>query len=56
MKLRDLEKHLRGQGCAFFREGGSHTIWLNPLKQKVSSVPRHREIKELTVHAICKQL
>jgi hypothetical protein len=30
MKLRDLERHLRGQGCIFLREGGAHTVWLNP--------------------------
>ena len=56
MKLRDLERHLRGQGCVFFREGGAHTVWLNPANRKIASVPRHREIKEGTVHAICKQL
>jgi len=56
MKLADLERHLREQGCVFHREGGAHTIWLNPTKRKISSVPRHREIKEGTVRAICKQL
>jgi hypothetical protein len=30
MKLRDLEQHLRKQGCIFFREGGAHSVWLNP--------------------------
>jgi mRNA interferase HicA len=56
MKLRDLERHLRGQGCTFFREGGAHTVWLNPLNRKIASVPRHREIKEGTARGICKQL
>jgi mRNA interferase HicA len=56
MKLRQLERHLRGQGCILFRQGGSHTVWLNPRNRKIGSVPRHREIKEGTVHAICKQL
>jgi predicted RNA binding protein YcfA (HicA-like mRNA interferase family) len=56
MKLRDLERHLRGQGCVFFREGGAHTAWLNPSNRKIASVPRHREIKEGTARAICKQL
>ena len=56
MKLRDLERHLRAQGCVFFREGGAHTVWLNPSKRKIVSVPRHREIKEGTVHGICRQL
>jgi predicted RNA binding protein YcfA (HicA-like mRNA interferase family) len=56
MKLNDLERHLRRHGCRFHREGGSHTIWFNPTARKLTSVPRHREIKENTVRAICKQL
>ena len=56
MKLRDLERHLRVQGCVSYREGGAHTVWLNPARRKLASVPRHREIKEGTVQGICKQL
>jgi mRNA interferase HicA len=56
MKLAELERHLRQQGCAFLREGSAHTVWLNPRNGKIASVPRHREIKEGTVRAICKQL
>jgi hypothetical protein len=29
MKLADLERHLRAQGCTLHRQGGSHSIWLN---------------------------
>ena len=56
MKLRALERHLRAHGCIFFREGGAHTIWLNPSNRKIASVPRHSEIKEGTVRSICRQL
>ena len=56
MKLRDLERHLRGQGCVFFREGGAHAVWFNPSNRKIASVTRHREIKEGTVQGICRQL
>jgi mRNA interferase HicA len=52
MKRIDLERHLREQGCFLYREGGG----LNPTLRKVASIPRHREIKEGTVRAICKQL
>lgn len=45
MKLVALERHLRGCGCAFLREGGSHTIWRNSANGKIASVPRHREMK-----------
>jgi predicted RNA binding protein YcfA (HicA-like mRNA interferase family) len=30
MKLRDLERRLRMAGCILKREGGSHSIWMNP--------------------------
>jgi predicted RNA binding protein YcfA (HicA-like mRNA interferase family) len=56
MKLRELERHLRAQGCVFFREGGAHTVWINPSNRKIASIPRHREIKEGTVRGICRQL
>ena len=56
MKRIDLERHLREQGCILHREGGGHSIWLNPSLRKIASVPRHREIKDGTVRAICKQL
>lgn len=56
MKLTDLERYLKTQGCLLYREGGSHTIWLNPKNHKVASVPRHREIKTGTVRVICRQL
>lgn len=56
MKLAELERHLRQQRCVLLREGGTHTVWSNPRIRKISSVPRHREIKEGTVRAICKQL
>jgi predicted RNA binding protein YcfA (HicA-like mRNA interferase family) len=56
MKLAHLERHLRQQGCNFLREGGAHAIWWNPRNRKITSVPRHREIKEGTVRNICKQL
>lgn len=56
MKLAELERHLRHHGCVLYREGGAHSIWFNPASHKITSVPRHREIKEGTVRAICKQL
>jgi predicted RNA binding protein YcfA (HicA-like mRNA interferase family) len=56
VKLSDLERHLRGQGCVSWREGGAHTVWLNPANRKIASVPRHREIKEGTARGICRQL
>lgn len=56
MKLRDLQVWLGERNCFLEREGGNHTLWKNPANGKVAPVPRHREIKEGTVRAICKQL
>ncbi len=56
MKLADLERHLRRQGCVLKREGGAHTIWENPRNRTWTAVPRHREIKEHLFRRICKQL
>jgi hypothetical protein len=54
MKLTAVfERHLRGQACVSYRQGGAHTVWLNPSNRKIASVPRHREIKEGTAWGIC---
>ena len=56
MKRLDLIRHLERNGCQFLREGGSHTIYVNRVKKKVSSVTRHREVIEFTARKICKDL
>lgn len=56
MKFADLERHLRRRGCELYREGGNHSIWWNPTNRKITSVTRHREVKDNTARAICKQL
>ncbi len=48
MKRLDLLRHLETHGCQFLREGGNHTIYINRALKKVSAVPRHREVLELT--------
>ncbi len=56
MKRLDLIRHLERNGCQFLREGDSHTVYVNRVKKKVSSVPRHREVTEFTARKICKDL
>jgi predicted RNA binding protein YcfA (HicA-like mRNA interferase family) len=56
MKRRDLVKHLRVQGCVFVREGANHSIFLNPLINRVSTVPRHNEVDDFLAKKICKDL
>jgi hypothetical protein len=48
-------QHLRQHGCAFEREGAKHTTVHNPVNNRQSRVPRHREIKPGLVREICKQ-
>ena len=56
MKLVDLIRHIEACGCAFLREGGRHTVYVNPTARKVSTVPRHREINEFMAKKICREL
>ena len=56
MKRRDLIRHLERNGCRFLREGGSHTVYVNPEARKCSTVPRHREVLDFTAKKICKDL
>ena len=55
-KLRDLERHLRANGCEPLREGGKHSVWHNPEAKRRTTVPRHTEIPRMTARAICRQL
>ena len=56
MKRLALLRHLETHGCQFVREGGNHTVYINPVARKVSAIPRHREINEFLVLKICKDL
>lgn len=56
MKCRDLERQLRRAGCFVKREGGSHTLWINPTTGVTEAVPRHTEIKEPLARKILKRL
>ena len=56
MKCRDLERKLRIAGCYLKREGGSHSLWINPKNGVVEAVPRHKEIKEPLARKILKNM
>jgi len=56
VKRLDFIRHLEDHGCVFIREGGSHSWWGNPARNRRSSVPRHREINEKLVLKICRDL
>jgi len=56
MKRLDLERKLRIAGCYLKREGGSHSLWINPHTGVVEAIPRHTEIKEPLALKILKSL
>jgi predicted RNA binding protein YcfA (HicA-like mRNA interferase family) len=56
VKRIDLIRHLERHGCALFREGGGHSVYLNPKTRKSSTVPRHRELNEFLARKICRDL
>jgi mRNA interferase HicA len=56
MKRVDLIRHLTNHNCVLDREGANHTIYRNLANGRCTAVPRHREIKETLVRAICGQL
>jgi len=56
MKRTDLERKLRVAGCYLKREGGSHSLWINPKTGIIEAVPRHQEIKEPLARKILRRL
>lgn len=56
MKRTDLIRHLESQGCVFLREGAKHTVYKNVATGAMTTVPRHREIKNSLMRKICDDL
>jgi len=56
VKRTALLRHLREQGCTILREGGGHTLMVNPANLRQASIPRHREVATYTMLAVCRQL
>ena len=46
MKREALLRHLRKHGCCLKREGGAHSLWMNPNSGQVETVPRHNEVPD----------
>jgi mRNA interferase HicA len=56
MKRRALLRHLKAHGCEALREGGRHSWWHNPSRNKRSAVPRHNDIDDILARKICRDL
>ncbi|MCK4662372.1 MAG: type II toxin-antitoxin system HicA family toxin [Bacteroidales bacterium] len=56
MKRNKFIKYLEKNGCSLAREGGKHSLYKNTKTEKMSTVPRHPDIKENLCRKICKDL
>jgi mRNA interferase HicA len=56
LKRIDLVRHLEARGCQLLREGANHSVYVNRAARMTSTVPRHREIDDVLVRKICKDL
>jgi mRNA interferase HicA len=56
VKRVDLIRHLESHGCRLLREGGSHSVYVNPAARRTSTVPRHREVDDFLARKICRDL
>jgi hypothetical protein len=56
MKRIDLIRHIERSGCGMLREGSRHTVFINQIAKRVSTVPRHREINDFLARKICDDL
>jgi mRNA interferase HicA len=56
VKRRDLLRHLRSHDCDLLREGGNHSVFVNRVAKRATTVPRHREINDFLARKVCKDL
>ena len=56
MKRVKLVQHIKKQGCYLLREGSNHSLYFNPVNNKISTIPRHSDVKKFTAQKICKDL
>jgi mRNA interferase HicA len=56
VKRVDLIRHVESHGCRLLREGGSHSVYVNPAVRRTSTVPRHREVDDFLARKICRDL
>jgi mRNA interferase HicA len=56
MKRKILIKHLNDNYCQLLREGAKHSFFINIINNNTTTVPRHPDIKQITVYEICNDL
>ena len=55
MKRIKFIRYLKNQGCSLVREGAKHSLFKSS-DGKMSTVPRHTELKDRLCQKICKDL
>ena len=57
MKISELKKLLKKNGCKQIRDGDNHEIWYSPITKQQFPVPRHnsKELPTGTEKIIMKQ-
>lgn len=56
MKRLDLIRHPEKHGCYLLREAVRHSVYVDPLVGKPTTVPRHREVNDDLARKICRDL
>lgn len=56
MKFRDLVRRIREEGAVLVRHGHDHDWYRNVITGRMETVPRHREINEMTARSILRRL
>ena len=56
MKFRDLVKIVTDDGAIFVRHGHDHDWYRNVITGRMSAIPRHREVNEITARKIIRDL
>ncbi len=56
MKRKKFLKYLLSLGIVLHREGGNHSVFINPIAKRISTVPRHNEINDFLINKICRDL
>lgn len=58
MKVSELTKIVKRNGCYIKRNGSEHDIWINPKTGGKASIPRHgsKELPTGTANSILKDL
>ena len=57
MKISELIKILKKNGCTFLQNGGRHDVWYSPITKQKLIIPRHgaKEIRTGTAEGILKK-